>query len=368
MKHNIQQRLEKLRRSISEKKIDTCLVLSENNRRYLSGFTGEDHQFDESAGALFINDSKLILATDSRYELQAGKEASFYDIVCYKEGLAKKIPDILKLLKTKRLGFESKRISHLQFNKISEELKSNRLDIELVAIDTIIENHRKIKSEEEICEIKKALLIAETGFAIFFDSIKSGITEKEAAWSLEKELREAGGDSLAFPVICAAGTNSALPHAIPGDDKLENGIPLLFDWGVKTKGYASDISRTHIIGKPDETFLKVFNTVETAQAKAIKAIKPGISGKDIDKIAREYIENNGFKGKFRHGLGHGVGLAVHEDPVISPLRDTIIEPQMVFTVEPGIYIPGWGGVRIENMVVVREDGAEILNKMETGWK
>lgn len=368
MKQNIQQRLEKLRKSIFEKKIDTCLVLSENNRRYLSGFTGEDHQFDESAGALFINDSKLILATDSRYELQAGMEAPFYDIVCYKEGLAKKIPEVLKLLKTKRLGFESERISHLQFNKISEELKTNRLDIELVPIDSIIKNHRKIKSEEEICEIKKALLIAETGFAFFFDSMEPGITEKEAAWSLEKELREAGGDSLSFPVICAAGTNSALPHAIPGDGKLTRGIPLLFDWGVKVNGYTSDISRTHIIGKPDETFLKVFSTVEAAQAKAIELIKPGMSGKDIDKIAREYIESNGFKGKFRHGLGHGVGLAVHEDPSISPLRDTIIEPQMVFTVEPGIYLPGWGGVRIENMVVVREDGAQVLNSMETGWK
>ena len=368
LKKNLQNRLEKLRESLFEKKIDTILILSQDNRRYLSGFTGEDHQFDESAGALFISNSKLILATDSRYELQAKKEALFYDIICYKGRLSEKIPDILESLKTKRLGFESARISYMQFNEISKELKKNNLPVELVDLENIVENQRKIKDEEEITEIKKALSVAETGFIKFFTSIKPEITESEAAWALEKELRESGGDALSFPVICAAGENSALPHAIPGNKRLNKGVSVLFDWGVKVNGYCSDISRTYVMEKPDKTFLKVFKIVQDAQKKAIEAIRPGINGKDIDNIARKHIEDNGYKENFGHGLGHGVGLAVHEQPGISPLKDATLEPQMVFTVEPGIYIPGWGGIRIENMVVVRDNGVEVLNKMVTGWE
>ena len=364
MKKIIKNRLDLLRKSLVKNKIDTLMILIEENRHYLSGFKGEDTQFDETAGALFITDSKLILATDSRYELQAKNEAPLFKIVCNKEGLAKELPNIADMLGTKRLGFESVRMSCMQYSKIAEELKSSGVKVELVPAEDIVENLRLIKDETEIDTLKKALFIAESVFKNIKSTIKPGMTEMQLAWAMEKEIREAGAQSLSFSTIVASGPNSAFPHAIPLDRKVKAGEPILFDWGARLDGYCSDISRTVIIGTPDETFKKVFSTVYDAQQMATDAIKPGISSKAVDKIARDHIEKSGFKGKFGHGLGHGTGLAVHEQPRLSPLKETTLETGMVFTVEPGIYISGWGGIRLENMVVVRDDGVEVLNKID----
>lgn len=341
------------------------MILVEENRRYLSGFTGEDTAFDESAGALFISSARLVLATDSRYELQAKQEAPDYEIICYKKGLVNELSNILKALKTKKLGFESKRLSLMQYNKITGQLLSKGLEVKLVEAEDIVENLRIKKEDNEIKEIKKALFIAESTFRNFIaNNIIPGMTEKEAAWEIEKGMREKGADSISFPVIVASGPNSALPHAIPGNRRIKKGEPILFDWGAKINGYCSDISRTVVIDKPDETFLKVYETVLNAQRMAIDAIRPGISSKAVDKIARDYIEKMGFKGKFSHGLGHGTGLAIHEYPGLNPFKDTELDKNMVFTIEPGIYMPGWGGVRLENMVVVRKNGAEVLNSLD----
>ncbi|MFV9646167.1 MAG: aminopeptidase P family protein [Desulfobacterales bacterium] len=361
----IKNRINILRKILSEKNLDTFMILVEENRRYLSGFTGEDTAFDESAGALFITGARLVLATDSRYELQARQEAPDYEIVCYKKGLVNELSNILKTLKTKKLGFESKRLSLMQYNKITGQLLSDGLQVQLVETEDIVESLRITKEEEEIKDIKKALFIAESAFRNFIaNNIMPGITEKEAAWEIEKGMRETGADSISFPVIVASGPNSALPHAIPGNRRIKKGEPILFDWGAKRNGYCSDISRTVVIGKPDETFPKVYETVLNAQRMAIDAVRPGISSKAVDKIARDYIEKMGFKGKFSHGLGHGTGLAIHEYPGLNPIKDTKLDNNMVFTIEPGIYIPGWGGVRLENMVVVRENGAEALNSLD----
>lgn len=365
MKTTIENRLAQLRKSLCEINIDTFIVLISENRRYLSGFTGTDTQLDESAGALFITDQKLILATDSRYELQAKNEVPLYEIYCHKEGLTKALPDILATLGTKSLAFESTRMSHLQYTKIVEQFKSDKFKVDLVPTENIVESQRIIKEEHEIQTMKKSLLIAESVFQDFLSTILPGMTEKEAAWAMEKGMREAGAEALSFPTIAASGPNGALPHAIPGDRKFNKGEPILFDWGAILNGYCSDISRTIVIGEPDETFKKVYQTVLDAQQKAIDAVRPGISGKSVDAVARNHIAKMGFKDKFGHGLGHGVGLAVHESPRLSPLKDTKLETGMVFTVEPGIYIPGWGGIRIENMVAVREDGAEVLNSLDT---
>jgi len=365
LKNTIENRIARLRKSLFEKKVDTFLVLVEENRRYLSGFTGEDTAFDESAGALFITGTKLVLATDPRYELQAKNEAPLYETICYKKGLANELPDILRNLKTKQLGFESVRMSYMQHDKIIKQLKADNIQVKLVGTEDVVENLRIIKEEEEIENIKKALFIAESTFRNFIaNNILIGMTEKEAAWKIEKGMRETGADSLSFPVIAASGPNSALPHAIPGDRRINEGEPILFDWGAKINGYCSDISRTIIKGRPDETFSRVYETVLTAQRMAIDAIRPGISSKAVDKIARNYIEKMGFKGNFGHGLGHGTGLAIHEYPGLNPNKDTILDKGMVFTIEPGIYLPGWGGVRLENMVVVMENGAEVLNNLD----
>ena len=364
MEKIIKNRLMLLRKSLAEKDFDTLMVSVEENRSFLSGFTGEDTQFDESAGALFITDSELVLATDSRYELQAKNEAPLFEIVCYKEGLSKELPNIADMLGTKKLGFESVRMSYMQHSKMVGELKSSGIQVELVPAEDIVENLRLIKDETEIDTLKNALSIAESVFKHIKSTIKPGMTERQLAWTMEKEMREAGAQSLSFPTIVASGPNSALPHAIPSGRKIKAGEPILFDWGVRLDGYCSDISRTVIIGPPDETFKKVFTTVHDAQRIATDAIKPGISSKAVDKIARDHIEKSGFKGKFGHGLGHGTGLSVHEHPRLSPLKETTLETGMVFTVEPGIYIPGWGGIRLENMVVVRDNGVEVLNNID----
>lgn len=365
MEKKIEKRLVRLRKSLIEANLDAILVLTEENRRYLSGFTGEDTTFDESAGALFITDSKLVLATDSRFELQAENEAQGYEIYCYKKGLVEELPNILKMFRAKRIGFESSRMSYMQYKKISEKIDSKNLKVEFMETENIVENLRMIKEPAEIDAIKKALSIAESVFKDFSKSVICGTREKEAAWAMEKGMREAGADTLSFPTIVASGPNSALPHAIPGDRIFKEGEPILFDWGAKLNGYCSDISRTLVIGKADDQFKNVYKTVLEAQMKAISAIRPGISSKAVDNIARSRINESEFKDKFGHGLGHGAGLSVHEYPRLSPLKEITLEAGMVFTVEPGIYIPDWGGVRIENMVVVREDGAEVLNDLDT---
>ena len=367
MKKKIENRISKLRKGIFEKGIDGLIVLVEENRRYLSGYTGEDSQFDESAGALLITKKDLVLATDSRFEIQAREEAPLFEIVCYKKGLEKELPSLLRRLDIKRPGFESIRLSYMKHALILDALKKDNLDIDLVPVHNIVENLRLIKDEDEIMTMKKSLSIAEAAFKKVSAIIMPGMSEHETAWLMEKELHEHGADALAFPVICASGPNSAMPHAIPGKRKFSKGEPVLFDWGARLNGYCSDISRTISIGKPDKTYIKVYNTVLKAQQKAISTIKPGMNAKDVDAVARGHIKDMGFGDRFGHGLGHGVGLAVHEPPKVSPLADTILEPNMVFTVEPGIYIPGWGGVRIENMVVVREDGAEVLNSLSASY-
>ena len=341
------------------------MVLVAENRRYLSGFTGEDTQFDESAGALFITETRLCLATDARFELQAKIEAPFYETICYQKGLIREIPQILRELETKKLGFESVRLSYRQYKQMIQLLQTENLNIELVEAIDIVENIRVQKDETEIDVLKQALTIAESVFKNFVSSIQPEMSEKELSWAIERHMRAAGADALSFPTIAASGPNSALPHAIPGSRKVQIGEPILFDWGAKLNGYCSDISRTLLLGRPDDTFQKVFETVHIAQHKAIEAIRPGIDAKAVDHIARKYIEDAGFKDKFIHGLGHGVGLSVHEAPRLSSLSDTKLEPGMVVTVEPGIYLPDWGGVRLENMVVVREDGAEVLNRLST---
>ena len=364
MENRFEIRINRLRESLAEDNIDTFLVLVGENRRYLSGFTGEDTLFDESAGALIITQSRLVLATDSRYELQAKNESPLYEIVCYQKGLAKELPNIFKELKTKQLGFESIRMSYKQYSEIAEEIESRGLKIKIIPTENRVENLRIIKSESEIDALRQALALAESVFINCASAIQPGMTEKEMAWAMEKGMREAGAEAQAFPTIVASGPNSALPHAIPGKRKFKTGEPILFDWGARLDGYCSDISRTLTIGKPKEPFQSVFQTVLDAQRMAVAAIKPGVCSKAVDKMVRDHIEKQGFKGKFGHGLGHGTGLAIHEPPRLSPLKDILLKPGMVSTIEPGIYIPDWGGVRLENMIVVREDGAEVLNRID----
>ena len=363
MKNVLEHRIENARKALVAAEIDTLMVLVAENRFYLSGYTGEDSQFDETAGALFITRDDLILATDPRFDTQAEREAPLYDIVCYKKGLARELPDIVKRLGTRRMGFEGVRLSCLQYNKMKAALLSADLDTTLVSVEDIVENLRVIKTEDEIEATRKALAIAEDAFEAVVAELKPGMTEAEGAWKLEIAVREKGGAGLSFPTICATGRNSALPHAIPGDKEFREGEPLLFDWGVFVGHYCSDTTRTVVLGQPAGQFKKVYETVLEAQQRAIAQIKDGASSKAVDAAAREFIDGTEFEGKFAHGLGHGTGLAVHEAPRLNTLRDETLKAGMIVTVEPGIYLPEWGGIRLENQVVVREDGAEVLNRL-----
>ena len=356
-----QMRIDAIRKRLMESELDGLMVSTQENRFYLSGFSAEDTQFDESAGVLIVSSRHLALVTDSRYELQALDEAIGFDIICHKSGFAKALPDIVRSMDMRRLGFESVRISHKDHATYVDALRKNNLPVELVPTENLVEALRRIKSEDEIQRTIDALQLAERAFACILKTIRPGMTEKQVAWALEKAMREAGAQRLAFPVIVASGPNSALPHAVPTDRRLARGEPILIDWGACLNEYCSDTTRTVVIGKPDAQFKKVFDTVVTARDLAIDVIQSGIGGTRVDKVARDYIDNNGFEGKFGHSLGHGTGLAVHEAPRLSPTKDDQLEAGMIVTVEPGIYIPQWGGIRMENQVVVRQSGVQVLN-------
>lgn len=362
-----EERIARVRRLFAQNGIDALLVLIEENRHYLSGFTGEDHQFDESAGALLISMDELILATDSRFETQAQKESPQFEVTIYHNGLAKELPILTQRLNISKLGFESVRVSVKQYQCFRKEMAAANGSVDLIPVDDLVEGMRLIKSSHEIEQTRKALALAEEAFRRVVKTLEPGMTEKTVAWELERRMRTDGAQGASFPVIVAAGPNSALPHAVPSDRPIQQGEPILFDWGAVLGHYCSDTSRTMILGKPDETFLEVHHIVLEAQKKAIKAIKAGASSKGVDAVARDYISAKGYGDKFGHGLGHGTGLAVHEGPRLSPLKDTVLESGMIVTVEPGVYLSQWGGVRIENQVVVDQDGPNVLNRLGTSY-
>jgi len=360
-------RISKTRRLMTQQKIDALLILSEENRRYLSGFLAEDHQFEENAGALFLTRDRQYLITDSRYDLQAQTEAPDWRIFIYKQSLAKEIADLIQETAAQTIGFESRRISVQQYYELDTKLKQTNGEAKLIPLADLSEDLRRIKDSDEIAYTYQALRIAESVFRQVAKGLKPGMSEKAIAWEIETGLREAGAEDLAFPVIVASGPNSALPHAVPSDRCIEIGEPIIIDWGCKLHGYCSDTTRTVILGPPDDTFLKVYHCVLEAQQRAIAVIKSGANTRIVDSTARDHIHNNGYQGKFGHGLGHGTGLAVHEAPRLSPIKESILKAGMIVTVEPGIYLPQWGGVRIEHQVVVRSDGAEVMNELSTSY-
>ncbi len=359
----IEKRLNDFRNRMKKNKLDSFFILNQSNRRFLSGFTAHDTGIDESAGALIITEKDLFLLTDSRFVTQAANEAPGFEVRCYKTGIQDLIPELLNSLGCRKLGFEGSRLSYAAYCKIKENLNSNNVKTEFVPADTVVDDLRVIKSDDEIALIRKALTIAESAYLKTLNQVKPGVTEKDLAWELEKAMRESGAEGLSFPSIVASGVNSALPHAIPGTRVVGENEPLLFDWGAIYNGYCSDTTRTVVPGKPDDTFLKLYDILFQAQAMAIESIRPGVSTKTVDAIARNHIRDKGYGDYFGHGLGHGVGLEIHEAPRLGPLKESILERGMIVTVEPGIYLPEWGGIRLENMVLVTEDGAEVLNTL-----
>jgi Xaa-Pro aminopeptidase len=354
----------KIKASLKREKIDALLVSQPANRRYLSGYTATDSSISESSGLLLIPvKGTPYLLTDSRYTLQAEHEVSGFDVVLYPHGLLALLGKMLPNLAVKRLAFESHYTLHAMYQKL--EKKTAKLGIELVPVTGFVEKLRVAKSEEELGLIRRAVLLNETVFQEAFNKLKPGMTEKEAARLIENTMRIKGAECPSFETIVAGGPNGAMPHAVPTDRPLQQGEPIIIDMGLVLDGYCSDMTRTVFLGEPDQRAVELARIVRKAQLAATNAIRAGKKASDIDRAARDIIKKAGYGDKFGHGLGHGVGLAVHEAPAVNRRNHKKLQAGMVITVEPGIYIPGWGGIRLENMVVVTEKGCEVLNKDTT---
>lgn len=356
-----QRRLERLRRILAERPFDTFLVSEPWNRAYLSGFWAEDPQLTESSGVLILTAKEQVLATDFRYQEQAEKEAMGFRLVTYKETLTSILPETFSSLETRSLGVESHHLTHDRFVRIEESLKRWCPEGALVPTLNLVEGLRMVKEPEEIKAMRTSLALSESVFQTVATEAAVGKTERELAWRIEQLMRERGAESVSFPPIVASGPNAALPHAVPTDRRLQEGETIIFDLGARVGHYCSDMTRTVILGEPDSKVRQVYATVREAQLRAIAAARAGLSTQDVDRVARDYIASLGFGENFGHGLGHGVGLAVHEKPGFGKTTAMTLEENMVVTIEPGIYLPGWGGVRLENMVRVTRDGCEVLN-------
>jgi Xaa-Pro aminopeptidase len=358
------KRLERLQATLKRKKISAFLVTNPANRRYLSGYTAPDHGIEETAGVLLIPaKGPPLLLTDSRYMLQAEEETEGFSVRLYPKGLIKSLEKLLLEFGMKKLGFESHYILHSTANKLGK--MAERIKVELVPLTGIIERQREIKSTEEIERIRKAVLLNEKVFQKVYPTIKPGISEGKIALAIENSMYRMGAERPSFETIVAFGTNAAKPHAVPGKRTLKKGETVLIDMGLVLDGYCSDMTRTFVVGKPNRLFINRLKVVRRAQLAAMKVIRSGISSREVDMAARNVIRQSGYGDNFGHALGHGVGVGVHEEPRLSSHSRRKLKSGMVVTVEPGIYLPEWGGIRLENMVVVRDKGCELLNKDTT---
>lgn len=347
-------RIEKLRRRLSEAGLDGLVVSGRQNVRYLCGFTG-------SAGVLVVprDPSRLpVLVTDSRYTEQAARQAPGARVVKHGDHLHETLKEVVGELGCRRLGFESDHVSYHQATLWMESITG----IEWVPVEQQVEALRAIKETDELQAMRRAIELTDEAFEYVCGIMRPGMAERAVAWRLETFLREHGADSLAFPIIVASGPNGALPHATPSDRPLQVGDLVVLDFGCVIEGYHSDLTRTVVVGpEVPPRAREVYELVVQAQKAGIEALRPGVTGKEVDAAARSVIEQAGLGDYFGHGLGHGVGLEVHEPvPRLNKVCEVVLEPGMVTSVEPGIYLPGWGGVRVEDLVLVTAGGREIL--------
>jgi len=345
-------RLAKLRQTLTDQGLDAMLITDEANRRYLSGFTG-------SAGMLVISQDRALLATDFRYYEQAAQQAPHFELIRLTDKFSLLLPDLVAGLGVRRLGFESKNLTFDQHASLAAALPAG---VEFApTADTVLEM-RAVKDEGELAALRRAIAVSDAAYAHMARFMRPGMTEKEVAWELERFMRIAGADKVSFDIIVAAGPNGAMPHARPGEAVIRPGQAVVMDFGAVVEGYHSDLTRTVVLGEADGTYRQVYDIVLQAQQAAIAGIRPGMTGQEADAIAREVIQAAGYGEFFGHGLGHGVGLVIHEKPGVGRLSDKdVLQPGMVFSVEPGIYLPGEFGVRLEDLVVLREHGPEVLS-------
>jgi Xaa-Pro aminopeptidase len=347
-------RIEKIKNKIAESSID-CLVISDiNNIRYLSGFTG-------SEGWMIVSSNRAYLAVDFRYKEQVKTEVSNCEIIDLTGDLNNWLIPLIQVIKPVNIGFESDNLSFTIYNRLKNLLVKDNKNINILPTTRLVEDIRMDKEPEEIECIIKAVDLTDRVLEYAESIMSIGLTEKQLSWELEKYLRENGSETIPFEIIVASGANSALPHARSTDSKIILNAPLLIDIGARINGYCSDMSRTFCPGKADGTFKKVYDIVLAAQMTGISIIESGMNGQEADSIARAVIVESGYAEYFGHGLGHGLGLIVHELPRLGQNSKDILKDNMVFTIEPGIYIPGWGGVRIEDTVIMEKGRIRSLS-------
>ncbi len=355
------QRVQRLVEALAQRQLDGLLVSIPENRRYLSGFTG-------SAGYLLITQDRAELYTDSRYTQQAHEQVQDFPVIQLRPGWDWLV-DSLKSSGVQRLGFESEHLTVAAHSRLVEAVKQESVltGLSLMPVLGMVEELRAIKDQEELVLLQRAIDASDSAMNAVRPTLQAGLTEQEVAWRMEQAMRDFGSRSLSsvvasFKTIVASGPNAAMPHHRPTDRVIGLGEPIVIDMGAKVGGYCSDISRTIILGQEDETFRKVYDIVLGAQLAAMSNVRPGMTGAECDNLARSVIREAGHGDHFGHSLGHGVGLAVHESPRVGPDSQDILAVGSVFTIEPGVYIPGWGGVRIEDIVLLEAAGARPLSK------
>jgi len=354
---NYLKRIERLLGGLAGYEADAILISQPENRRYLSGFDG-------SAGYLLITGQDRVLATDFRYLEQASRQSPDYRVFPISGSRGEWFPCLLDGHDIVVLAFESRHITFYHYRELSDIIKKAGLGIKLVPVDGIVEEIRAVKEPGEIDLISRAAAVSDGAMGYARGLIDSHITEQDLAWEIERFMREAGSEPVPFGVIAGSGENAALPHARAALRDISTGGPVLLDFGARVGGYSSDLSRTFPAGGEDETFKRVYDAVLGAQLAAIEIVREGMTGEEADNIARTVITEAGYGEAFGHALGHGIGLLPHEAPRLGSGSSETLRDGMVFTIEPGIYLPGWGGVRIEDTVVMDNGRVRVISKAE----
>ncbi|WP_404337581.1 M24 family metallopeptidase [Planococcus rifietoensis] len=341
-------KLMKLREQMQKRELDSLLVTNPYNLRFITGFTG-------TAGLALITPNDAWFITDFRYTEQAGEQVKEFKVVQAQKGLIDEVARIAKEAAVEQLAFEQDYMTFATYSQYQEKLSAT-----LEPVSGLIEKLRMVKSPEELEVLKAAAKIADDAFEHICSYIKAGMTELEVSNELEFFMRSQGATSSSFDIIVASGLRSALPHGVASDKKIEQGDLITLDFGALYNGYVSDITRTVAVGEPSDKLKEIYQVVLDSQELALEKIKPGMTGIEADAIARDYIKSKGYGEAFGHSTGHGIGLEVHEGPGLSFRSETVLEPGMAVTVEPGIYLPGIGGVRIEDDILITETGNERL--------
>ncbi|MBX6352913.1 MAG: aminopeptidase P family protein [Thermoflavifilum sp.] len=345
-------RVTRLRERLQRDGLDALLVSGPENRRYVSGFTG-------TAGSVLVTAAdRQWFITDFRYVDQAKAQCQGFEIVNQGSSYTDALANLLRSAGVKRLGFEQDILTYGEVERL--RVLERDADVELVPTSGMVEALRQVKDEEEIRCIERAAEIADAAFKHMLEWLRPGVTEAEVALELETTMRRLGASGAAFTTIIASGVRSSLPHGVASDKVIERGDLVTLDFGAVYEGYCSDLTRTVVVGPPSERQLEIYQIVLEAERAALAAARPGMTGKALDAVARDLIASRGYGEAFGHSLGHGIGLAIHEDPRVSRLGEEVLQPGMVVTIEPGIYLSGWGGVRIEDDIVLTEQGARIL--------